>query len=250
MIRLLGPSVVSDGGTHHVPSSRIRSLLAVLALNASRPVHRSVIYQWLWPSAELPHEPSSAIYNYVCRLRKFLRGFLIDREAPRIHTGSETYRLGIDAVRVDALRFEDLVRDARNLRQRGAASSSLAAFEAAQAQWSGPALVDLVQTQAVVAKAAQLEELRRAATRERIELMIQLGQVNLVTDELALLTGEDSINEGLARQYMIALNRQGRRHDAIRVFWNLREALQRDLGLEPTTSTQQLYAELLSDNHK
>jgi DNA-binding SARP family transcriptional activator len=208
-----------------------------------------VISQWLWPSTELPHEPSSAIYNYVCRLRKFLREHLLDHEASRIHTGSETYRLAIDAGRVDALLFEGLIRDARSLRQRGASSSSLAALEAALSQWSGPALVDLVQTPAVVAKAAQLEELRRAATGERIELMLQLGQVNLVTDELAFLTGVDRNNEWLARLYMIALNRQGRRHDAIRVFWNLREALQRDLGLEPTVPTQQLYAELLSDNH-
>ena len=116
-IRLFGP-VAAWCGTTAVPlgSVRQRTVLALLALAAGRSVSRTDLVDTLWGDAP-PRRAANVIQTYVKGLRRALE----PGRPPRYPSGTLTtvgdgYALRIPPGQVDALRFRELVADARAAR--------------------------------------------------------------------------------------------------------------------------------------
>jgi SARP family transcriptional regulator, regulator of embCAB operon len=75
---------------------------------------------------------------------------------------------------------------------------------------------------------------------------LRLGMYREVLAELAALTVENPLHEGLHGQYMWALHLSGRRAQALQVFHRLRGALVAGLGLEPGPQVQRLHQAVLN----
>jgi DNA-binding SARP family transcriptional activator len=67
-----------------------------------------------------------------------------------------------------------------------------------------------------------------------------------VLTELAALTVENPLHEGLQAQYMQALHLGGRRAQALGVFHRLRRNLVETLGLEPESQVQRVHQAILN----
>ena len=91
---------------------RQRSLLAMLVVNANRVVSVDGIVDALWP--EDGDGKQNAIWVYVSRLRAILEPDRSGRGQNSVLVTKEPgYVLAVDSDRVDALRFEEAVADAR-----------------------------------------------------------------------------------------------------------------------------------------
>src|SRR5205807_9922388 len=107
---VLGPLVLErDVGAVALPSGRQRSLLALLLLGGGVPLSRDRLIDELWGERP-PASAVSALHVHLSKLRALLDGLLVLEPAG--------YALKPGAFEVDVWRFDALVEQAREDRQR------------------------------------------------------------------------------------------------------------------------------------
>src|SRR6185436_11696855 len=109
----------------------------------------------------------------------------------------------------------------------------------ALALWRGPALGELAATQRfATAAGGRLDDLRLAATADRIEAELALGAGGELVAELDALTADHPLHERLAGQRLRALAAAGRPADALAAYEDLRIRLDEELGAIPSPELQ------------
>src|SRR5262245_645648 len=138
-----------------VGGQRVRALLAMLALEAGRPVAVDRLVDALWGEGP-PGNAANALQTLVSRLRVAL--------APAgspVSTLPGAYALDVQPGDVDAGRFTVLVAEG--------------ALDEALRLWRGPALADLRSTPHLANVAARLDEQRLDAVEARAEARLSRG---------------------------------------------------------------------------
>jgi YVTN family beta-propeller protein len=240
---VLGPlEADEDRGPVAVGGGRQRALLALLLVHAEEVVSRDRLIDELW-SGEPPASASQSLDAYLSRLRKAFR------EAGAndvLVTRAPGYALHAEVT--DATRFESLVRDGRAALAAGEAERGVALLSEALSLWRGPAYAEFADETWARAEAGRLEELRLAATEDRIEAELALGRHAALVAELEVLAAEHPTRERLIAQLMLALYRSGRQADALAAYRTARRALVDDLGLEPGRELRELEAAILAQD--
>ena len=166
-IRLLGPfEVVADGRPAEVSGSKRRGLLALLALRSGRMVDVEELIDALW-GEELPAAPRNAVQHHVARLRAALgpESILASADGYALHGAS-----------VDALRFEELLREARFALREGDIRAGADSVSRALEMWRGPPLHGLTDMTWFNAEARRLLALHVDALEEQFETALALGE--------------------------------------------------------------------------
>jgi predicted ATPase/DNA-binding SARP family transcriptional activator len=225
-IGVLGPLVLVQGTTAvGLRSDRQRILLAILVTRLGGVVTADELLDALWPQT-LPSNPLAALQSQVFRLRRDLGA-----AAPSIETAGSGYRLSIDPQRVDAVRFEMFVGEARDANDPHAA---LRWLDSALGLWRGRAYLEVAEHEAVRGDAMRLEGCRAEANETRATLLLTLDRADEAGRAMELLAGEHPYRERPVALAMQALARQGRHAEALDVFARYRRRLGEDLGLEPS----------------
>ncbi|WP_158602767.1 AfsR/SARP family transcriptional regulator [Jiangella rhizosphaerae] len=235
-IDLLGPMRLrADGRPVDVTTGRLRALIAVLALSAGRTVTVARLVEALW-SQHLPANPRRSIQTYVTRLRTLLGPGLIATSA----TG---YVLHADPDAVDVLRFQRLLDRADGssdpLRQRSCLAEALAL-------WRGRPFDDVESAWLAGTEAPRLVERHLAAQERRIALDLELGRPADLVPELRELTAAHPLREPAWALLLEALERSGRRAEALAQYERVRSRLATELGVEPGPRLRAVYARLLA----
>jgi DNA-binding SARP family transcriptional activator len=167
--RVLGTLEVADTSGAALPlgSARLRRLLALLLVHAGTVVSTDRIVDVLWGDRP-PVNPVNALHNLVFRLRRTVGGGLLAR-APG-------YVLQVAAGEIDARRFEDLVRQAREAVTADRADAAADLLDQALALWAGPAYAEFADEDFARAEAARLDELYVTALEERVDAELALGR--------------------------------------------------------------------------
>ncbi|HTJ33553.1 MAG TPA: BTAD domain-containing putative transcriptional regulator [Dactylosporangium sp.] len=235
-IGLLGPLEVraGDGAPVEVGGTRLRVLVTLLALEPGRVVPAARLVDGVWGE----HPPSgagNALQSLVSRLRRALpEGVLQARP-----TG---YLLDVEPSAVDHVRFEELVRQARAA-QSSEPAAAVALFRAAEALWRGPALVDADDAAFARPWRARLDELRFAATEDRLEAELGIGE--RVVAELEALVAAHPLRERLVGLLMRALADAGRGAEALAAFERCRGRLAEELGADPSAQLVEVHLAIL-----
>ncbi len=158
------------------PKQRVVLAHLVLSANQAVPVDRLIDALW---GEGLPEEPMATLRVYVSRLRSALGQDAIEGRAPG-------YLLHADPDEVDAMLFEELMREAR--RDTVDPRLTVSTLDEALELWRGPALADLATEPSLSGEIARLEELRLQAVEEKIAAQLALGQHGDVVAELEALT--------------------------------------------------------------
>ncbi|MBV8712886.1 MAG: winged helix-turn-helix domain-containing protein, partial [Solirubrobacterales bacterium] len=238
-IRLLGPLEVEAGGRPaEVSGSKRRGLLALLALHSGRVVDVEELIDVLW-GEELPAAPRNAVQHHVARLRAAL-----GPEA--IFASADGYAL--HGASVDALRFEELVQEARFALQEGDVRAGADSVSLALEMWRGPPLHGLTDMPWFSAEARRLQALRVDAFEEQFEAALALGEHREVVSALHAALEENPVRERLWGQLMLALYRSGRQADALETFQQARRRLVDETGLEPGPELRRLQAAILAQD--
>ncbi|MEU4806299.1 AfsR/SARP family transcriptional regulator [Actinosynnema sp. NPDC023587] len=222
-----------------VDSPRHRRVLSALVLAPRTVVPISRLVDAVW--AERP--PATAgkqVQNCVSALRERLGG------SGSITTDGPGYRLAVADEQVDWLRFRQGVDAARALAAGGRLTDAVDAVKAALSLWRGPAL-DAMGSPALVARAALLDDQRLDAVELCAQWQLTLGHFWDVVDELSACAVENPLREWVHAYLMLALDRRGRKADALALFAVLRERLADELGVDPSPETQQAYLTVLRD---
>ena len=228
----LGEAVVPVGGR------RQRALLGLLLADAGRPVDTDRLIDELW-AGEPPDGAEVTLRSYVSRLRAAL-----GVHAPIAATPAG-YVLDVAPERIDARRFEVLVREAEAAREARNPRRVAAKARDALAQWHGRPFAGLSAEGALRANATRLEELRLHALELRMEADLALGSAGELVDELESLVAEHPYHETFWRHLMLALYRAQRQADALGAYHRARTALDEELGVEPGKALRDLEAAIL-----
>ena len=220
LIRLLGPfEVHGSRGPIAVTSSRQRTVLALLALHAGRPVPVVRLVDAVWP-VDPPDSARNSLQSHVTRLRTVLGG-------PELITLEPAgYRLAVAPEQIDVLAFEDLVQRSE--------------MDQALALWRGPPLPEFPD-EPFRGRAARLTDLRRTALVERAGHQ----PPEAAAAALAAEFDADPCWERGALVLAGALARADRRGDAAAVLRRHADAVVDALGMDPSPAVKRLQVALL-----
>src|SRR3954466_12390551 len=210
-----------------------RAVLAMLGLEANRPVTADRLIEGLW-GEEPPASAAKMVQHYVWRLRQALA----DEDAgAEILTRGRAYELRIDRELVDVCRLERLVGEATRAAESGdpggAAREALALFH-------GEALAGVAQEPFAGAEIRRLDELRLTAAELAIDAELAAGHGQEVVAEVDALLAENPLRERLHAQRMLSLYRAGRQAEALEAYREARRTLVDEVGIEPTAELRAL----------
>ncbi|MCU1465047.1 MAG: transcriptional regulator [Actinomycetia bacterium] len=237
--RVLGPLEVSTaGGAVTVTGPKRRALLARFLVDAGETLSAERLIDDLWDGAP-PRSATTTLQTFVYQLR---RRYGIEG----LRTTPAGYVLEVDGSDVDTQRFERAAGQAR----AGARSDPAAAMHALRAaldMWRGRAYAEFANEAWAVAEAARLEELRLDALEAWAVSAIGTGLTAGLIAELDAATSRNPLREPLWALHVIALARDGRPAEALRVVTRLREVLRDELGVDPSASFNAIETAILRE---
>lgn len=234
-VGLLGPfEVALDGRPVTLTTGRLRTVLALLAISAGRPVSIERLGAALW-NEDQPSNARRAIQTYVTRLRAVLGTNRISRTA-------NGYVLNTDPERVDTIRFLRLLEAAARSPD---AATERARLEEARVLWRGSPF-DGVRSDLLLNAQARFVEQYLASTERRVDLDLAAGRHYELIGELRELTARHPLREPLWVRLLTALDRCGRQAEALEQYENIRRRLVEELGTEPGPALRQTHLNLLT----
>ncbi len=250
---ILGPLHVAAGASQEsVPvPPKIRTVLAMLLVHADHVVPVPALMRELW-SEQPPVTALRTLQTYILNLRKLLSQVTgrpaVDITADVLVTKAGGYCLHSDDARLDWVDFQRLSDRGKAVIKSRDLGPGIRLLGQALELWRGSALADVPLGPVLEARRHLLEESRLNAVETLVEAKIAAGLHQDVIAELAFLTREHPLHEGLHAQYMRALGLNGRRALALEVFSGLRDRLVREIGIEPGYPLQQLQLAILNSH--
>ena len=237
--RILGRlDALVDGRPIDLPSRRERALLGILLLHVDEVVAVEALIDSVWGEAA-PASARHMVHEYVSRLRGALG------DASVIATRAPGYVVERDKCDLDAVRFAELLGTARAAVAADELGDALTAFEEALGLWRGDALSDVALEADARLAAARLDDERRTARSERVDLALTLGRHHALIPDLQRAVAAEPHDEHVLRQLMLALYRDGRQADALARYREGRQTLVEQFGIEPGAELRALEQAIL-----
>lgn len=222
-VLVLGPCTVEVDGGHIELSSLQRRILTSLALRPDSPVGPDELADSVW-SGQPPPTARAALQNQVSRLRRRLGAEAIRTQGGRYVLGLPT---DVDAALSSLDRAESATR-------QGRPEEAVAIATAALSLWRGDPFADVDHDDSTseALRRQALEALRSLETL-RLDAAIDAGRVSWAVPEAERLVGTAPHDEHRWALLVRALDRAGRRGDALGAADRARRMLAADLGLQP-----------------
>ncbi|MFC7617329.1 BTAD domain-containing putative transcriptional regulator [Actinokineospora soli] len=214
---------------------RLRVLLASLAYRSGRPVPVDDLRRHMW--GEPDAGSAVTVRSYVRRLRTALG------DAERVRSRPPGYLLAAGRAEVDVLEFEDLAARAATAADP---ETEAALLGRALALWRGAPLADVHSDALHREVVPVLVEGRIDCAERLVAARLSLGEHAAVVGALGELTREHPLRERFWQQRMVALHRSGRQAEALAAFRDLRERLDRDLGIDVSQETREVHQAVLT----
>jgi DNA-binding SARP family transcriptional activator/tetratricopeptide (TPR) repeat protein len=235
VVGLLGQLEVSvDGRPVRLTTGRLRTLLAVLAMSAGKPVSMERLAAAVW-SDEQPDNSRRSLQTYAQRLR----GALGEKS---LETRPEGLVLRTDPDSVDALRFVRMVERTRSLD----ADQQRRLLDEALGLWRGEPFEGVASRWLAATEAPRLVEEHLAALERRIDLDIVDARHYELVARIGQLVARYPDRESLWVRLLLVLDRCGRQAEALERYEQIRRHIADELGVDPGAELQQTYQDLLA----
>ncbi|MFJ4783941.1 BTAD domain-containing putative transcriptional regulator [Streptomyces sp. NPDC088794] len=255
---MLGPVAAwdADGDPVALGAPRHREVLGRLLIARNRvvPVGRLVADLWEDADADVdggghrgrdgdaPVGGVGAVRTFVAALRRALEPERAPRQASRLLvTQGPGYVLHAGRDVVDAWRFEDTVARADS----AAPHAAVALWDQALGLWRGPVLADFPGVRWAAAEQARLEALRLHAVERRADALLATGGAREAAVDLEAHVVAHPWREDGWVLLATALERSGRRGDALEALRRARHTLAESFGIEPGPALARAEAQLL-----
>lgn len=228
-------------GAGQLAGVKPRQILEILAISGDHPVSKERLADLIWDG----HPPKSylgTLESYVCVLRRAL-GPCGDH-GPCIVTVTQGYQLN-PHIQVDLTRFRWLLRAARANADQLAA---LTLLEEALDLADGDMLEDEPHASWVSEERERFDGERLAAAELAGSLALALGRPEAACRHARTALAQDQLAEVAWRTLMQGLGAAGRRPEALRAYFHIRQLLAEELGSEPSRETTDLYLDLLRED--
>ncbi|GAB7048028.1 BTAD domain-containing putative transcriptional regulator [Catenuloplanes indicus] len=242
---ILGPlRATAGGGEVDLGPAKQRAVLALLLLEANRPVPAAAIVDAVWAD-DPPENGANVVQKHIAGLRRALEPDRSPRAPSSVLTlDGAGYRLLVEPGALDTDTFDSSVRGARALLADGDPGAAATALRSALLLWRGQALAGFGGRVFDTAR-RRLDDTRGAAWELLAEAELALGRHASLGAELARVVEEFPAREELRGALLLALYRQGRQAEALTAFREARDYLHDEFGVEPGERLQDLHRRIL-----
>ncbi|KGN30327.1 hypothetical protein N802_09330 [Knoellia sinensis KCTC 19936] len=231
-----------DLGADRLGGVKPRQILQILAIADGAAVSKERLAELLW-DGQPPRSYLGTLESYVCVLRRSLRE--AGSRGGGVVTVRQGYRLDPDTCGVDLTSFRALVRAAGA--QDADKAEALSWLEGALDLVTGDLLADENYASWAIAERERfLPELVGAANLAASHALA-LGRVDAAARHAQSAIAHDRLTEEGWRTHMQALRSTGRGAEALRDYFELRDLLADQLGVDPSQETTDLYLDVLHD---
>ena len=224
--------------------SKIRRLLAYLALNQQRLVQRDSLFEYLWPFLDFEKAQNNLYTSWGLLSKAF--GYQRARECPYLERHGEVYQLNQEFVTIDTEQFETL---ARNI---------LLSHSDADCQMQNLLELEVLYRDVLVADIPTDSFLNARMVGYRslmVDILLFVARQQRLAGEIdkALFCARAAYDLDESREdvYWDLMNTQyeaGQRTTAMQTYFSCKQYLANELGILPSKRTTALYQELLLDN--
>ncbi|SHM61491.1 AfsR/SARP family transcriptional regulator [Actinacidiphila paucisporea] len=231
---------VADGSESVVlQPSRPAALLAALLLNANSVVSVDFLQRVIW-GEETPAQGKSALHSCVLRLRRLFGKYGIAGNMIEAVPGG--YRLTADAATLDLVRFRELLGAAYATADPEA---ELRLLREALALWQSPLLANVPSDLLHRDELPKLREEWLRAIERVFDLELECGRHREALADIWSTARAYPLYERFTEQLMEALDRAGRRAEALAEYRRLKSYLAQALGVDPGSALQRLELAIL-----
>ena len=224
-----------EGRAVRLTTGRLRTLLAVLAVTAGRAMSMERLTAAVWAD-DPPSNPRRSLQTYATRLRAEV--------GDRVISEAGSFALDVAAEDVDALRFELLLDEAAT---HATPERERRLLNEALGLWRGEPFEGISSPWLEEVEAPRLIERRLTAMERRIDLDLAAGRHGELVVELNEWAVRHPMRESLWVRLLVALERCGRRADALERYEQIRRRVADELGVDPSPELRQIHADLLVD---
>ncbi len=235
-VRVFGTLRVVVGGEVVPLTAAERRLLAGLALTTPAEVTEERLAEMVWEGREPPRTARQSLQNHVSHLRRKTLPELIPR-------GEGGYALRHAAVDVE--RFLRALDQARARHADGDATETLRVAESGLALAGDRPFADLAVDRQAVAARARVTEAVGELEDLAVMALLRMDEVDRAVTELERLTRTDPGRERRWELLLLALDRAGRRVDALATYHSARRNLIDTHGVEPGPRLRAVHQQLL-----
>ncbi|TCP41618.1 DNA-binding SARP family transcriptional activator [Tamaricihabitans halophyticus] len=234
---VLGPLAIRRNGRQVELAARmLRAVLVSLLLRPGEVVTAERLISHLW-GAEAPPTARATLRNYVRRLRTALDSGLVQ-------TAPEGYLLRVPHEAVDLHRFQRSIALAGRTSDPRAVKAHLTN---ALGLRRGPLFTGLDDLPIARDVGPAFEEQYLLAVENHAAASLSLGEHERILPALAEFTPRYPLRERLVALWMSALQRAGRRSEALEVYRRTRRQLVNELGVEPGEQLRQVHQQVLAE---
>lgn len=240
---ILGPLLIQDdsGAELLVPAGRLRVLAVALLASANRAVPRPELAEIVW-DGKPPATADRTLQVHMVRLRRILGPAV----AARIVTLGQGYVWQAGADELDVLTFELLRSHAAEAARHQDWPQAEKLLAKALDLWRDTPFADVRSDLLRGRELPRLDQLRLQAAQDRIDAALHLDRPGDLVEELNGLIARHPLREHLYAQLMLALDRSGRRAEALDAYHRARQVLTTDLGVEPGPELRELQRQILA----
>lgn len=215
---------------------KAKVLVKLLALQKGHVIHREQVLDALWPDLD----PAAAA-NQLHKNLHYLRTALSEHRLP-----PSTVAVVADMVSLAPNTWVDVEAFRSQAQHARATRSEPSAYERAIALYGGDLLPEDIYEDWAAPHREELRSLWLALLSELGQLYEARGQLDLAAERLRALLQADPPQEEAHRSLMRLYAQAGSRHRALRQYQVCRATMQRELGVEPSEETEELYQALLA----
>jgi DNA-binding SARP family transcriptional activator len=245
-ISLFGQARISRGDQQLILSNfqgiKPRHVLLLLAIHLGYPSSKERLADALWQSRP-PASWISTLEGYVSLLRRGLAVGADPTASSAVLTCDHGYMLDASRVTVDLHSFDDLLIQA----EAASRADSLAKLTRALKLADGEVLAGERNAPWVIEVRERYQQRVCRAAVKAGRLALQAGDIATASRHGHLARELDPLAEDGWQLVIESQWRDARRSDALRSFNTLRSLLDRELGIAPCRSLQQLFAQVLQD---
>ena len=242
---VLGPLEVRDdaGRVVRVAGSVRRELLAALLCRGGVFVSAASLIDDVWGGVP-PRTAAKTLQSHIVRLRQDLA----QPHGAVIRTEGAGYRLDLSAMTVDAVRFEEEVKEGLAAFRREEDRLAIRHVDEALALWRGDAYIDFADSAFALGERVRLADLRAVALETRTDAALRLGESATLIGELENRIRRAPYRERSWEQLMLALYRSGRQADALAAYRKVQQRLSSELGVDPGPDLRTLEMRILNQD--
>lgn len=246
VVSLLGPITVrTEHGEETVPAKLDRSVLAHLVLCEGRALSVDMLIEAVW-GEHPPLRARNALQVKISRLRGRLGAY-----ASALEYTQGSYRLRLARDQVDIGILAARVASAAHRLEASDIEGARADLTDALALWRGAPLADLDEHPRLVAARSRLDDLWMTGHELMAQVELRSGAPQPETfNRLRKILDRNPMRSQARLLLMQALERSGRRAEALAVYDAGRRVLADEAGLAPSIELQEAFEALLADERK